>query len=415
MSINKWLRKILLVMFSVVLLSIPIISLFPDYAEAKCTYVSGYTKKNGTRVSGYYRGCGTVDSNSSYNSYTPTYTEKTETKNYYGLSNTINLYKGQNYAGTTDTENLVYVNGYYRKDGTYVRPHYRTHPNHYINDNFSYLGISSLIPHTKYPRFTFNSDVNISLKENYLLYSLSDYNLNEKQLNMLKTYTLNLKEAELDRQFEQNVVTTGKQLYTSLGLDEITAYNKIRFDLTGDLSFEDYLYNVAYSFNPTFKKSFGDFPILETYAYLLKESKSDSNMLKITKNYGSKFYKFIGADASSIESQIEMDLLQTFESNQSVPLMPPFSLLNTANGAFTKGAVRTYLINEGAHLNITFNSHVILDATPYQASLELLYNGSYSFLNSSIIEGIKFYTKYGLSTNEATNQTIKDINVILAS
>lgn len=34
----------------------------------------------------------------------------------------------------------VHVRGYYRKDGTYVRPHVRTRPNHTVTDNYSYPG-----------------------------------------------------------------------------------------------------------------------------------------------------------------------------------------------------------------------------------------------------------------------------------
>ena len=34
----------------------------------------------------------------------------------------------------------VFVNGYYRGDGTYVQPHYRSSPNSTVTDNFSYFG-----------------------------------------------------------------------------------------------------------------------------------------------------------------------------------------------------------------------------------------------------------------------------------
>ena len=34
----------------------------------------------------------------------------------------------------------VYVNGYYRKDGTYVKPHYRSSPNGTKADNWSTYG-----------------------------------------------------------------------------------------------------------------------------------------------------------------------------------------------------------------------------------------------------------------------------------
>jgi hypothetical protein len=34
----------------------------------------------------------------------------------------------------------VYVNGYYRKDGTYVQPHYRSAPDGNARNNYSYPG-----------------------------------------------------------------------------------------------------------------------------------------------------------------------------------------------------------------------------------------------------------------------------------
>jgi hypothetical protein len=45
---------------------------------------------------------------------------------------------GNLYAQTNPSH--VYVNGYYRSNGTYVQPHYRTAPNNTVNDNFSTLG-----------------------------------------------------------------------------------------------------------------------------------------------------------------------------------------------------------------------------------------------------------------------------------
>ena len=44
------------------------------------------------------------------------------------------------------SNNDVYVNGYYRKDGTYVQGHYRTRPNGNKTDNYSYEG--NINPHT---------------------------------------------------------------------------------------------------------------------------------------------------------------------------------------------------------------------------------------------------------------------------
>jgi hypothetical protein len=37
----------------------------------------------------------------------------------------------------TFSQSTVYVNGYYRSNGTYVQPHYRTSPNSTVYDNWS--------------------------------------------------------------------------------------------------------------------------------------------------------------------------------------------------------------------------------------------------------------------------------------
>lgn len=43
----------------------------------------------------------------------------------------------------------VFVNGYTRSDGTYVKPHYRSSPNSTRNDNYSTFG--NINPHTYKP------------------------------------------------------------------------------------------------------------------------------------------------------------------------------------------------------------------------------------------------------------------------
>lgn len=53
----------------------------------------------------------------------------------------------------------VYVKGYYRKDGTYVKPHYRSAPNHTKSDNWSSFG--NVNPHTgKIGTKTYDNDSN---------------------------------------------------------------------------------------------------------------------------------------------------------------------------------------------------------------------------------------------------------------
>ena len=51
---------------------------------------------------------------------------------------TLALLVGAIFSATAQTNsNHVYVDGYYKTNGTYVQGHYRTAPNNTINDNFS--------------------------------------------------------------------------------------------------------------------------------------------------------------------------------------------------------------------------------------------------------------------------------------
>lgn len=410
MFVNKWVEKNVVILLCAFLLSVSLITVFPDDVEAKCTYVSGYTKKNGTRVSGYYRGCGSTSTDDkSYNS-----TFKSN-NNYYGASKIINLYKGKNLVGTSEASKLIYVQGYYRADGTYVRPHYKTHPNNYLYDNFSYLGISSLTPKEKYPQFQFNSDKDIALKEKYLLYNLEEHNLNANQLEALKTYTIALNDAQNSEEKKQFAIDLGMQFYSNLGLERNLATINSGFDLYGVITLEDYLYNVAHNINPSYEKLIGDIPFIETYAGLLKQAKYDPTKLKVAQNYGTKFYKIIGASSGSINNQLEMDELQTFDIEQINHIELPNTILSNTGYSLSKDVVRNYLIDVGTNYNLVFNFDVILDSISYQTALELLYGGSEYFLKSAFTEGTRFYIKHGLSDSDAINQTIKDINVILSN
>lgn len=63
----------------------------------------------------------------------------------------------------------TFVNGYYRRDGTYVQPHYRTCRNKTVNDNWSTR--DNVNPYTGRegyrPRNRFQSDYGVRLTEIY--------------------------------------------------------------------------------------------------------------------------------------------------------------------------------------------------------------------------------------------------------
>lgn len=67
--------------------------------------------------------------------------------------------------------NHVKVKGYYRANGTYVQPHYRTAPNSTINDNFSTVGNTN--PYTGKPRW-------INRDNNYNTLYYTDYTYSSK-------------------------------------------------------------------------------------------------------------------------------------------------------------------------------------------------------------------------------------------
>lgn len=72
----------MLVVVAALILSI--IGLQPTVAEASC-YTNGYTRSNGTYVSGYYRSCpdSTVRNNYTYNNNYNPYTYERGTNRYY--------------------------------------------------------------------------------------------------------------------------------------------------------------------------------------------------------------------------------------------------------------------------------------------------------------------------------------------
>ena len=90
-------------------------------------WVNGYTRTDGTYVSGYYR-------NTPAPSYstTPSYSS---TPSYSTGGSSGYVYRNP-YAATPS----VSVRGYTPSSGTYVAPHVRTAPNHTVTDNLSYRG-----------------------------------------------------------------------------------------------------------------------------------------------------------------------------------------------------------------------------------------------------------------------------------
>jgi len=89
-------------------------------------YINGYYRSNGTYVEPYVRSSPNSGSSSTNTSSysTPSYSTPTYST---PSANTVN-------------PESVWVNGYYRSDGTYVEGYYRTAPNNTVLDNYSHYG-----------------------------------------------------------------------------------------------------------------------------------------------------------------------------------------------------------------------------------------------------------------------------------
>ncbi|WP_341904841.1 SH3 domain-containing protein [Fluviicola taffensis] len=114
-------------------------------------HVKGYYRSNGTYVQPHTRSSpnSTKTDNYSYNNnYNSTYISPTTAKTNTG-----------NYISKSSTD--VWVDGYYRKNGTYVQGYWRTAPNETEKDNFSYSG--NINPYTG--KLAYGDKVNVNASE----------------------------------------------------------------------------------------------------------------------------------------------------------------------------------------------------------------------------------------------------------
>ena len=112
--------------------------LFATTLAAQAGWVNGYYRSNGTYVQPYYR--------SDYGSLGGSSGPKTMP--YLGGYSSSRDYVYRNpYAAQPS----VSVHGYFRSDGTYVRPHVRTAPDGILENNLSYRGYGTIrVPRNAY-------------------------------------------------------------------------------------------------------------------------------------------------------------------------------------------------------------------------------------------------------------------------
>ncbi|WP_277376156.1 hypothetical protein [Paenibacillus polymyxa] len=403
---NKF--KNIFIFFLAFLITLSSTSLFFDQS-ASAKYVKGYYRKDGTYVHGYNRG----GSSSTYtpSSDYPTFENKADslttyssTTSYNNNSGTVNLYKGNQLVGNTSGNELVYVQGYYRKDGTYVRPHYRTHPNNFLNDNFSYLGLSTLKPIQKYPFYNFSSIPSVSTIEHYLQYQLKDKQLTTTNLTDLKNYAISLSNINLSNQNDNSIRVVGENFYKSLGINPTLSEDMAQFDVTGVITPSIYLEQILQERSLTVLPQ--DYDILKkAYLALLVASKDDEAIKVKAYTFGTKFYKqlFPLYPEQEIKDQIEMDLLQNFEGADNNELNNIADTIKRSVLYYNNSTPETYLLTSIKYYGNTMENPVFTDSYYlYLADLKLNYT------QKLIEDGKLFYQQYHLNETQINDQIIAD-------
>jgi len=406
-------------------------SLFVSQVDAR-TYVHGYHRKDGTYVHGYYRGGGSGSSYSNDSTYAPsepyipnsTYVPSIP-ENYppittsYSVptgsviaSRVVNLYKGNNTIGTTATNNLVYVHGYYRQDGTYVRPHYRTHPNNFIQDNFSYDGISTLPPLQRYPFYIPESDKHSLPIEHYLFYQTSNYKLNDDQLIHIKQYTssLSIDHESAHPDDQKKALDLGLSFYQSLGINPLISQALAEYDWTGIVTPQSYLSQLLLENKKGAKISEETLYLQKAYLIALVGAKENGWYKSKVQNIGLAYYRSILGDSSTqndIEDQINMDMLQNFEdSSELKSIKETLQVLNQYVGIYQNNniSVEKYLKELTAIYNLQANE----DPNLYKSEL-VNYSEYRTIAYYYLQDGINFYISSGLSKDIAEKQAIYDL------
>jgi hypothetical protein len=128
-NIMKFKRIIILTLLVLTILSLFVSAVYAD------VWVNGYYRKNGTYVQGYWRSDpnGNPYDNWSFPGNVNPYTGKVATGN-------PETYLKNYYDSNVYNDFVVWVNGYYREDGTYVQGHYRSSPDGNPYNNWSFPG-----------------------------------------------------------------------------------------------------------------------------------------------------------------------------------------------------------------------------------------------------------------------------------
>ncbi|WP_312369698.1 hypothetical protein [Lachnoclostridium sp.] len=376
--------------------------------DAKRVWVSGYTRKDGTRVKGHYRNIGGSNGGASSNTSLEVSNSAGTSNNSNGIfyKKVVNLYKYYDIVGTANVSDLVYVNGYYDKNGNYIRPHYRTYPNQYITDNFSYLGISTLKPLPVSEKYNYKYDSNKEVKkiETYLLYNISN-NLNDigtSGKSLINTYAKALYNNTVK---SEDAIT----FYEKMGFNDWESNVISKYDISGTMTSDMYLYSVVNNYEITVNEEVTW--IYNYYIALLNLYFKQEVSYGKFKNFAYNFYKYVGLPLYLIDEQIEMDLIQNFSNiddfkyyENLVRNLVQIDLSYDWDNDRYNSNFESY---KSVLYGITKYSDLDLYLSLYELDLEIIKNKTYSNTLVSIYYwGNKFYSLLGYS-NELIKQEVQ--------
>lgn len=111
------------------------VTVHSHFSPSKTYYPPGYLEKKEKEFNEKWEATHPISAELADKSYLKTYNQQSQ------------YYNSQYYGGSGREKNEeVYVNGYFRSDGTYVSGHYRTTRDNYKSNNYSYIG--NVNPHT---------------------------------------------------------------------------------------------------------------------------------------------------------------------------------------------------------------------------------------------------------------------------
>jgi hypothetical protein len=368
-------------------LTIPLLFVATEEVEAKCHWVKGHYR-SGKWVSGYWRDCGNGDSD--------TNDAKSEFKS--PSKNIVNLYKGTGYVGSSNANQLVFVEGYYRKDGTYVRPHYRTHENSFIVDNFSYKGISTLLPLEK-NKLTLNSNKTVAATELYLYSIVGNKQLSNIQIQDLKTYAKEL--SSLKDKNLQEVKKLGIKFYQDLKFNSFFAEKQFEFDSKGNMGIEGFVYQSLIQMGVT-NLTLDQQSKLDEYITKLSELLINKGNNLSVKFAGENLYKLLGFSSYDSSFQSEMDILQV--TNILISSRSPVDYEEIK-------AYLTYIAARDYDIKLSIDQFVKMLSYAFYLESAKKYPGW--GLNDAIKKGDIYYNSLGLSEENINKQIKIDLDWIL--